>query len=325
MEVEARMVTVFDTSKKRGVPFPSIRMATILLFVLTCASAQTSLTVVSATDYVGYPLAPGSIVSMFAPNIATGTFFANDPPPAPLPLSLGGVSATATELGITLPFALIAVTPSQVNAIMPYANISGQPVLVTLTTSSGAKVTATISTYWTAPSLFTADESGAGVPAAQVVIGHADGSQTFIGSVAQCSSSGCTPLPINLGSSTDEAVLELFGTGIRGVAEICGLGPCQSSPASPPVPAVTVMATSNTYPYAVLYSSLPVLYYGPQGGWTVTGDPAPGSFYGLDQVNVLLPHSMAGLGPIELTLIEVADPTWQNKSVASNSVTVDIQ
>jgi uncharacterized protein (TIGR03437 family) len=296
-----------------------------LLLACGCAFAQTSLTVVSAADYVGYPMAPGSIVSMFAPNIATGTFLAQDPPPAPLPLSLGGVSATATELGITLPFSLIAVTPSQVNAILPYANISDQPVLVTLTTSSGVELTATISTYWTAPSLFTADESGSGVPAAQVVIGHADGSQTFVGSIAQCSSNGCVPIPINLGAGTDEAVLELFGTGIRGVAEICGFGPCQSSPTSPGVPAVTVMATSNIYPYRVLYSSLPVLYYGPQGGWTVIGDPAPGAFYGLDQVNVLLPHSMAGLGPIELTLIVVADPTWQNTSVASNSVTVDIE
>jgi len=80
---------------------------------------QTSLTVVSAADYNSAygSVAPGSIVSMFAANIATGTFFAEN---LPLPTSLGGVSATISDSTTnTLPIQLIAVTPLQVNAVLP--------------------------------------------------------------------------------------------------------------------------------------------------------------------------------------------------------------
>jgi uncharacterized protein (TIGR03437 family) len=323
------MASPFDALGFAGAQFLPIRAATVLLLACACTFAQNTVTTVSAADYAADPLAPGSIVSMFAPNIAQGVFVATNPPPAPLPYSLGGVSATLTEQisGITLPISLIAVTPNQVNAVLPGWLFNYEEMIVNLTTSSGAQISGRLSMAWTAPSIFTADESGGGVPAAQVVIGHADGSQTFIGSIANCTSTGCTPIPINLGSSTDEVVLELFGTGIRGLVQICGLqSSCQTSPAYPPAPPVTVMAFMSTPPYSTLYPALPILYYGPQGAG------APGSFYGLDQINVLLPHTMVGLGKVNLTLLVAADPTWQEyngyvvgQPIQSNIVTVDIQ
>jgi hypothetical protein len=154
-----------------------------------------------------------------------------------------------------------------------------------------------------APALFTADESGGWLAAAQVVIAHADGSQTFMPAIATCTSnlvwngmswSGCVPIPIDLGSSTDQAILVLFGTGIRGA-----LG--------------GVVQVNN--------NSLTVLYAGPPAA------SGPGSFYGLDQINVVLPHYLAGSGIISISVTALAGYTSAGvgQGVDSNTVYVDIQ
>jgi len=277
------------------------------------ALAQTSLTVVSAADYNSAygSVAPGSIVSMFAANIATGTFFAEN---LPLPTSLGAVSATISEGPNMLPIQLIAVTPLQVNAVLPSGFIG---TIVNLTTSNGQQISGPISMDLTAPSLFTADESGTWLPAAQVLTVHADGSQTFMSSVAMCSDtlvwngstwSRCVPIPIDLGSSTDQVILELFGTGVRGV---------NSLPQN--VQEVDVdVSCAMADPLGCNFSngsSLNVLYAGAQGAGL------PGSFAGLDQVNVLLPHSLAGSGMVFLT-VSVSDGFEVN---GSNAVTLGIQ
>jgi uncharacterized protein (TIGR03437 family) len=118
--------------------------------------------------------------------------------------------------------------------------------------------------------------------AAQVVIGNADGSQTLIPSIATCSASGCTPIPINLGSSTDQAYLVLFGTGIRGAGG-----------------ASAVTATVGN-------TACPVAFAGAQG-----------TYFGLDQVNVELPHSLAGSGTVNVVITAAGE--------TANTVTMDIQ
>src|ERR1035438_6055892 len=95
------------------------------------------------------------------------------------------------------------------------------------------------------------------------------------------------PTPVNLGSSTDQAVLELFGTGIRGAGGASNV-------------TVTVGNTQGTVQYA-----------GAQGGG------AAGSYYGLDQVNVLLPRSLLGSGTVNVVLTASGQ--------TANTVTVDIQ
>jgi len=292
--------------------------ATILLLLSCgCLTGQAPLAVVSAADYAGFPLTPDSIVSMFAANITTGISGAVNPPPAPLPTTLGGVSATLTDSsGNEFSISLIAVTPNQVNAVLPDFDLTNYaPMTVTLTTSSGTQLNATVSLAWTSPSIFTADESGEGPPAAQLVIAHADGSQTFFNSIADCSESGCVPVPIALGAPTDEAVLELFGTGIRGVRAVCPLG----------ASCVTAMAF-GTSPPCPANPSLPILYYGPQGG------DSPDAFYGLDQVNVELPNSLTGCGTMHLALAVAPDPEFlqfngfeAGQPQQSNIVTINIQ
>ena len=145
------------------------------------------------------------------------------------------------------------------------------------------------------PALFSADQTDNWLAAAQVVTTHADGSQSLMSSIATCTGnlvyngytwSPCVPIPINLGSSTDQVVLELYGTGIRAANSIA-----QQNPQYANQPSVSVFVGPSC-PSGCDQPSLQVLYAGPQGAG------APGSFYGLDQVNVVLPHSLAGSGAI---------------------------
>jgi uncharacterized protein (TIGR03437 family) len=279
--------------------------------------------VVSAADYTAYSLAPDSIVSLFAANIAKGVFVGEDQSSTALPLSLGGVSATITDVsGNTLPIGLISVTPSQVNAVLPRGLQSGVAVL-RLTTSTGDQISCKVTIAAVAPSLFTADQSGGWLAAAQVVTVHADGSQTFMNSVARCTSSlvwngstwsGCVPIPIDLGSSTDQVVLELFGTGIRGVYSVIAAN-CPNCGYMP----VEVQVCTERYCAEGSGTSLTAGYAGPQGAG------GPGSFYGLDQINVALPHGLAGSGVVLLSVAVATytDGYWMVAPI--NTVNVDIQ
>ena len=253
-------------------------------------AAQTgqAVTTTSAADYAS-PVAPNSIVSLFATNIVpAGTVVAAlSPPPAPLPTSLAGASATITDAsGHSAPFGLIVVTQYQADALVP-AGLQAGPATVHLTTSSGTQLSSAVTLASVAPSIFTSDQSGGGVAAAQVVTAHANGTQTFQGSIATCTSNGCVPIPVSLGSSTDQVVLELFGTGIRGAGG-----------------ASAVTVTIGGIPCQVQYAG-------------AQGNGAPGSYYGLDQVNVLLPRGLAGMGTVNLILTAAGQQ--------ANTVTVAIQ
>jgi len=240
-----------------------------------------AVTSLSAAGY-GATLAPNSLVSLFATNIATQVSVATNPPPAPLPTNLGGVSATITDIsGTATPISLIAVTPGQINAVLPDGLQAG-PAVVDVTTASGAQITGDATLVAVAPSLFSANQTGRGTAAAQVAIGHADGSQTFIPAIATCSSSSCTPIPIDLGSSTDQAFLVLFGTGIRGAGA-----------------ASAVTATVGNTPCQVVFAG------------------AQGTYFGLDQVDIELPHSLAGSGTVNVVITAAGE--------TANTVTVDIQ
>jgi uncharacterized protein (TIGR03437 family) len=289
----------------------SVTLCFTILFLCNCASAVgQTLTVVSSATYEGVPadaigfpyVASGSIVSMFAPNIATGNASASDPPPAPLPTSLGGVSATITDAsGKVQQIGLAVVTPGQVNAVLP--NVATGLATVDLITSTGGHVTGQVQIEAVDAGLFSADQTGTWLAAAQVVTTHPDGSQTIMGSIATCTGnlayngytwSPCVPIPINLGSSTDQVVLELFGTGLRGINAIPP--PPQEAPGTPNIWINVTTYGDGCGSDGCGQANLQVLYLGPQGAG------APGSFYGLDQVNVLLPQWLAGLGVTSLSV-----------------------
>ena len=112
--------------------------------------------------------------------------------------------------------------------------------------------------FTAAPSLFSADASGSGLAAAQVVRVKADGSQSYepVGSD-----------PIDLGPDTDQLTLVLYGTGIRGRSSLGGV-------------AVTIGGANS-----------PVAYAGPQNefaGLDQVNVPLPRSLAGRGNIDVVL-------------------------------------
>jgi uncharacterized protein (TIGR03437 family) len=114
-----------------------------------------------------------------------------------------------------------------------------------------------------APGLFTLN--AANLVAASAIRLSADGTQVAE-PVYSVTASGIVASPIDLGSNSDQVYLTLFGTGLQ-AAGTAGVK-------------VSVGATD-----------VPVQFAGSQG-----------SFAGLDQVNVVLPHSLAGSGDVTLQL-----------------------
>lgn len=212
------------------------------------------------------PVASGAIVAAFGTGMATTTQAAAT---IPLPTTLGGTQVKVLDAaGTERPAPLFFVSPNQVNYQIPPGTAVG-PALVTVTASDGRISTGVVSTSAVAPSLFTADASGRGVPAANALLFRPDGS-----SVSQPvgrfdpATGRFVPAPLDLGPEDNHLFLVLFGTGISGRTELS---------------AVTARIGG------VL---APVTFAGAQGG-----------FVGLDQVNIEVPRALLGRGEVEVELI----------------------
>ena len=220
---------------------------------------------VSAASFDGAMLAPESIVSAFGVNLATATQSANI---APLPTTLAGTSVRIKDSLNTERLApLFYVSPGQLNYLIP-AGTSPGAAMVTVSSSDGSTATGTIQIANVAPSIFTANSSGNGVPAAAVLRVRANGSQV-IEPVAEWNAalSRFVATPIDLGGENDQLYLLLFATGLRNRSSLTGV-------------AVSFGGISGQVQYA-----------GQQG-----------DFVGLDQINVLLPRTLVGRGEVDLTL-----------------------
>ena len=214
------------------------------------------------------PVAPGSIVSIYGSNLASTPTSAKS---VPLPMNLDGTSATITDSsGVQAGLPLFYAGPLQINAEIPQTASMGAAT-ITITTTSGSQ-TGSVLLATVAPALFAANQNGKGVPAAQVVTNHANGTQTtalVYGS--PCAVGKCQPVPIDL--SAGNSALVLYGTGIRNAASLS---------------AVTVTIGSHT---------LSAFFAG-----------AAPTYVGLDQVNVSLPQSLAGSGTVNV-VVSVAGAT----------------
>ena len=229
-------------------------------YAAIAAGAPGRVTSISSA-YNSAALAPEAIASAYGAGLANATQQASA---VPLPINLGGTSVTVTDAsGVVRPAELFFVSSGQVNyQVPPGVGIGNASVTVSVNGDPVAFGTAQIAAV--APGLYTATSTGQGVAAAIVVTIHADSSSGFTYTF-QCASSGCTALPIDLGLDTDQVVLELFGTGIRG--------------------------HSSTVTSRIGTTTLPVAYAGPQG-----------VYVGLDQVNILLPKSLRGAGNVNVQL-----------------------
>ena len=241
----------------------------------SCAASGGRIETVSAASFLGPVIAPDSIASAFGEGLATGTASSST---VPLPTALAGTTMTLTDSrGATHTLPLFYVSPMQVNFLVPAAAASGDAT-VTLSRADAISFRGPVRIAPIAPGLFAANANGRGVAAAVALRVGAAGEQTSQ-LVFTCGET-CTPTPIDLGASSDQVYLLLFGTGIRGHTG-------------------SVSATIGSLPAQVMYA-------GPQN-----------QFFGLDQVNVLVPPGLRGRGEVEIALAV--------ENVAANLVTVSIR
>jgi uncharacterized protein (TIGR03437 family) len=239
-------------------------------------SATTPVTVSAASGTA--PVAPGSIVSIYGSNLATTAMSATS---LPLPTNLSGTSVTVTDSsGAKTALPLFYAGPSQINAEIPSSAATGGAT-VTITTTSNGTLTSPVTLAAIAPGLFSANQTGAGVAAAQFVTDQANGTQTTV-DVFQCSGGAgtCAAVPLNV--TAGESALVLYGTGIQNRAALSD---------------VTVTIGNQT---------LAATYAG-----------AAPNYAGEDQVDVLLPASLAGSGTVNVNVTV--------SGAVSNVVTVEIQ
>ena len=233
---------------------------------------------VSSASFAPGPVAAQEIVTLFGPGIATQTVAASS---QPLPAVLGGTSVQITDSAGNSQLApLFAVSSGQANILIP-AGLAAGTAKITVLHGSTAALTGSLTIGASVPGLYSANADGAGVAAA-VALRATASNQAANQTVFTCNPPAvrsCLAVPISLGSSTDALYVELYGTGIRGAASLQCF---------------------------VAAQSVPVLYAGPVAAYA-----------GLDQVNITIPRSLAGIGTVLVYL--VAD------GVASNVVSLNVQ
>ncbi len=234
---------------------------------------------VSAATYGRPPVAADSIAATFYSDLAAETQSA---PSTPLPTSLAGTTVSVTDaLGAVRSAPLFFVSPGQVNWEVPAGTAPG-PATIQFTNAQNISVRDTVDVELISPGLFAANATGSGPASAYLLLypsGAASPSSTQF--VFACPAGGsCTATPVTLGAQTDAAYLILFGTGVRH----------SSGPVVVQIGDLTIPAASSG---------------------------AQGVYAGLDQVNVLLPNSLAGSGLLNVNLVV--------DGVSSNTVQINIQ
>jgi trimeric autotransporter adhesin len=163
---------------------PTNKMA-LVFATISCAFSQPAVIrgVENAASGSSYAVVPQMLVSIYGSNFASQTVIASG---SPLPTQLGGASVTFN--GIAAP--LLYVSSGQINAQVPSglqgsssANVVVQTPLgasaafpVTVTPTGIRDAAPLITSFGSAPGIFTQDSSGCGQAAALNI--HADGSTT---------------------------------------------------------------------------------------------------------------------------------------------------
>ena len=209
----------------------------------------------------------GTAVASGSLAIAYGTDLAQGTPGAtslPLPTSFGGTSVTLVDAaGKQWQAPLIYVSPGQVNFEIPAGAAAGSAQF-TIASGDGTNSTGAAQIASVAPGVFVLNTSN--LVAATAARYGADGSVTQLSVYAVDGSGAVVANPVSLGASSDQVYLTIYGTGLQA-------------------------AGTSDVTVSVNGVNAPVAYAGPQG-----------SYAGLDQVNVLLPRSLAGAGNVTIQL-----------------------
>ncbi|HQR35990.1 MAG TPA: hypothetical protein PLK30_24920 [Blastocatellia bacterium] len=224
-----------------------------------------SVAAVNAASYGAGALAVESIVSLFGTNLATDTQVGMA---LPLPTSLAGTTVKLRDSsGIERLAPLFFVSPTQINCQIPAGTLVGAATII-VTSGNNSVSAGTVQIANAAPGLFTSDGSGNGFAAGYVLRVKPNGAQ-IVEQIARWDSalSKMVGVSIDLSSASDQVYLVVFGTGFRYRSSLSAV-------------TSTVGGTVSQ-----------VLFAGEQGG-----------FVGVDQINLLLPHSLAGRGEVNLAL-----------------------
>ncbi len=180
----------------------------------------------------------------------------------PLQSTLGGITVTVTDSAGIPRQALLFFVSPGQINLLIPAGTATGPATITVNTASGS-LTTTINISASTAALFTANNNGSGPLAAQVVAVAPGGRQTYTNTAAL---SGTTFInaPVSFLPAADTFYLLLYGTGFD---------------------------TAKTVTVSINGQTFTPSYFGPQGG-----------FAGLDQVNVLLPASLASAGQVNLSI-----------------------
>ncbi len=221
----------------------------------------------------------GAIISGFGDGMAGSAQAAES---LPLPGSLAGTTIHLTGYPInsySLP--LFYVSPQQVNFYLPLHSYFNDDLTVFVVNKEGGIAVGQMKiAYGLAPTLFSANSTGAGVAAAVIQRVKADGTSVYenLATYDQAQQK-YVPKPIDLGAEAEAVYLLLFGNCI------------------PP---------NNAGEVRLGDLSMKVSYAGPQG-----------YFVGVDQINVLLPRSLAGRG--------LLDVSFKYDDYTSNTVQISVK
>jgi uncharacterized protein (TIGR03437 family) len=191
--------------------------------------------------------APEMIMSGFGTNLAATTANATL---LPLPTTLADVSVKLTDsTGRAHMAPLFFVSPTQINYLIPTGVALGMAKVEVVKSNGNVMARGAISLNSLWPGLFSIDQNGRGLMAADVLRIKANGDRT-LESIQN---------PLNLSVPGDTIYLQIYGTGLRG----------RSSPSN-------VKLTLGGTPLKVEF---------------VGAQP---QYFGLDQINAVIPKSLAG-------------------------------
>ncbi len=257
-------LTAYIEGENRFIIFGGLGDSGYLNDVWELSNKSSVLTTVSAASYVDAAMAPEAIVSGFGVNLAPATIAAQG---LPLPTQLGGTSISIRDSAGTERLApIFYVSPTQINYLIPKECARGNAI-VTLTQNGVLSTTGTVSISDLAPGLFSASSDGKGLAAANAVR-VSNGVQKDEAIVRwDATLSRFVAEPIDLTNANEQVFLILYGTGWRNNLSRA---------------AASVRIGATAYP---------VDYAGAQG-----------AFIGLDQINLLLPKSLAGSGEVDVSV-----------------------